>query len=59
MARRRGARGRSGAGDGRAAAASYGRAAGSVQLADPHQIRQQLHLAEASAGGFRLLEFAH
>ena len=32
---------------------------GSVQLAGPHQIRQQLHLAEASAGGFRLLNFAH
>ena len=31
---------------------------GSVQLAGPHQIRQQLHLAEASAGGFRLLNFA-
>lgn len=31
---------------------------GSVELAGPHQIRQQLHLAEASAGGFRLLEFA-
>lgn len=32
---------------------------GNVELAGPHQIRQQLHLAEASAGGFRLLEFAH
>lgn len=29
---------------------------GSVELAGPHEIRQQLRLAEASAGGFRLLE---
>ena len=29
---------------------------GSVELAGPHTIRQQLRLAEASAGGFRLLE---
>jgi urea transport system substrate-binding protein len=29
---------------------------GSVELAGPHNIRQQLHLAEASAGGFLLLE---
>lgn len=28
---------------------------GSVELAGPHSIRQQLRLAEASAGGFRLL----
>jgi len=27
-----------------------------VELAGPHRIRQQLRLAEASAGGFRLLE---
>ena len=29
---------------------------GSVELAGPHQIHQQLRLAEASAGGYRLLE---
>jgi urea transport system substrate-binding protein len=29
---------------------------GTVELMGPHQIRQQLCLAEASAGGFRLLE---
>jgi urea transport system substrate-binding protein len=29
---------------------------GSVELIGPHQTRQQLHLAEASAGGFRLFE---
>jgi branched-chain amino acid transport system substrate-binding protein len=29
---------------------------GSVELAGPHRIRQQLRLAEASAGGFQLLE---
>jgi hypothetical protein len=27
-----------------------------VELAGPHTIRQQLRQAEASAGGFRLLE---
>lgn len=29
---------------------------GSVELAGPHNIHQQLRLAEAAAGGFRLLE---
>jgi urea transport system substrate-binding protein len=29
---------------------------GSVELVGPHQIRQQLRLAEASTGGYRLLE---
>jgi len=29
---------------------------GSVELTGPHHIRQQLRLAEASAGGFRLLD---
>jgi branched-chain amino acid transport system substrate-binding protein len=31
---------------------------GSVELTDPHHIRQQLRLAEASVGGFRLLDSA-
>jgi urea transport system substrate-binding protein len=31
---------------------------GSVELMGPHHIRQQLRLAEASAGGFRLLDSA-
>jgi branched-chain amino acid transport system substrate-binding protein len=29
---------------------------GSVELTGPHHFRQRLHLAEASAGGFRLLD---
>jgi hypothetical protein len=31
---------------------------GSVELTGPHHIRQQLRLAEASVGGFRLLDSA-